>query len=174
MFKFRPHIFSTLVLVSSVLLEVSCSRKEEKRPSPLAADSTTIEGVKITIDYSSPGVKKRKIWGELVPYGEIWRTGANKATHLSTSADILVNGQKLEAGKYAIFTIPTDSTWTVLFNSEWDQWGAYNYDPTKDALRLTIHPRKSDYTERMTFSFKEEYLQFEWENLYYRLKLDPI
>lgn len=174
MFIFRPQIFSAFLLVSFTLLESACSGNEEKRPSPLTKDSTTIEGVQVSVSFSSPGVKKREIWGELVPHGEIWRTGANEATYLTTTGDLLVDGHQLKAGKYAIFTIPTDSTWTIIFNSEWDQWGAYNYDPAKDAFRLQLRPRRSDYTERMTFSFVENNLQFEWENVYYRLELQPL
>lgn len=174
MFRFRSQLFAITVTILVAFVETSCSGTEGKRPSPLVSDSVTIDAARITIHYGSPGVKKRPIWGELVPYGEVWRTGANEATYLTTTSDLLVEGHKLEAGKYAIFTIPTDSTWTIIFNSEWDQWGAYNYDPEKDVFRLKLNPRKSDYTERMTFSFVDSSLQFEWENLYYRLSLKPL
>ena len=174
MFEYRSkpfYFYLTFLLGCGVLL--SCNTKKEKTlPSPPASDSTEIQGVGLSINYYSPGVKKRKIWGELVPHGEVWRTGANKATCLTVREDILINGQKLKAGKYALFTITSDTTWTIIFNKEWDQWGAYNYDADKDVLRLTVTPRQSDYTERMTFTFVKEGLQFEWERLYYLLKIE--
>lgn len=171
MFRIKSVFFTVL---SFIILsgEFSCSQKEEKRPSPQTSDSTVIAGTSVSIHYSSPGVKKRTIWGELVPYDEIWRTGANEATYLALEDSMRINGHLLDAGKYAIFTIPTDSTWIIIFNEEWDQWGAYNYDPSKDAFRINVKPRKSDYTERMTFSFIENKLQFEWENLYYQLTIE--
>lgn len=171
MFRFRS-VFITTAILTIFLGESSCSKKEERRPSPPASDSTVLDGSSIAIYYSSPGVKKRQIWGELVPYDEIWRTGANEATYIDLSDDMLIDGNLLKAGKYAIFTIPSDSTWIVIFNEEWDQWGSYNYDSTKDAFRLIVQPRKSDYTERMTFSFDDKSLKFEWENLYYQLPVE--
>lgn len=172
MFEIRPKTGYLLLLAVAASL-LACTPKDKKsRPSPPASDSTTIDGVNLAIHYSSPGVKKRKIWGELVPFNEVWRTGANKATVLEISSNIVINGKSLKAGKYAVFTITTDSTWTVIFNEEWDQWGAYSYNDKKDALRLTVTPRKSDYTERMTFAFTDQSLIFEWENLYYELEID--
>lgn len=171
LFRIRPHylLFSFILLAACTL---SCTSEDEKsRPSPPASDSTVIDNAKISIEYSSPGVKKRKIWGELVPYNEVWRTGANKATVLTTTEDIYINGHELKAGKYGVFTITTDSTWTIILNEEWDQWGAYNYNAERDILQLTVTPKKSDYTERMTFSFTKEGLRFEWENIYYDLRI---
>lgn len=174
MFGIRSK-FAYFLFMGGVFVLISCTSDNEKnRPSPPASDSTQIGDTRLSINYSSPGVKKRKIWGELVPYGEIWRTGANKATYLTTSDDILINDKKLNAGKYAMFTITTDSIWTIIFNEEWDQWGAYNYDPKYDVLKLAITPKKSDYTERMTFTFVDEGLKFEWENLYYILQIKPL
>ncbi|MEQ8552526.1 MAG: DUF2911 domain-containing protein [Cyclobacteriaceae bacterium] len=150
---------------------MGCTPSKEKRPSPLANDSTSIEGVQLTIEYSSPAVKKRKIWGELVPYGEVWRTGANKATFLTTSADVYIEDKLLLAGRYSIFTIPSDSTWTIIFNEDWDQWGSYNYDIDKDAFRISLIPTVSSFDERMKFYFEEDYIRFDWEELSYRLKI---
>lgn len=153
------------------MLAVSCTSGEVKRPSPLSSDSTLIDGIKISVHYSSPGVKKRKIWGELVPYDSIWRTGADKATYLEVDGDVLINGELLKKGKYAIFTIPRADSWTIIFNKDWNQWGAYNYEQSEDVLRVDVKPRPSDYTERMSFSFEDHSIKFEWEYLYYVLDL---
>ena len=170
MFRFSSVLVTSIILILFTS-EFSCSKKEEKRPSPLVSDSTVIDGTGISIHYSSPGVKKRTIWGELVPYGEVWRTGANEATYISLTDSMLIQGNPVGPGKYAIFTIPTDSTWAIIFNEEWDQWGSYNYDESRDVFRVMVKPRRSDYTERMTFTFIDGNLQFEWENLYYQLSL---
>lgn len=150
----------------------SCSSSnKEKRPSPYAIDSTSINGSKVSIAYSSPGVKKRKIWGDLVPYGNMWRTGANEATIFETELDLFLDGQKIEKGKYAVFTIPENQKWTIIFNKDWNQWGAYNYDTENDALRLTLHPEfVEDLQERMKFSFENQQLIFHWE--YLKLSID--
>ncbi len=171
MFKFKLHFhFILAVLIGA--MNSSCGGTNQNRPSPLTIDSIQISNTHLRIEYSSPAVKKRKIWGELVPYGEIWRTGANKATFIATDNDIKIEKHLLPAGKYSIFTIPTDSTWTIILNKDWDQWGAFNYNKKKDVLRLQIHPQKSDFHERMTFTWKENALHFAWEELSYRLKID--
>lgn len=171
----QMSLFATLRQVAFVLLAGglgwACSNSPQQRPSPLYGDSTLIGTTKVVIWYSSPGVKKRKIWNELVPYGEIWRTGANRATWIELSGPLLLNGQMIAAGRYSLFTIPTDTTWTVIFNKEWDQWGAYSYNSSQDALRLQVRPAASDYTERLTFSFPENVLRFEWENRYYDIAM---
>ena len=114
-----------------------------KRPSPPATVSTTVGDAKITIDYSRPSMKGRKIFGELEPYGKVWRTGANEATTFETYQAVTINGQALPAGKYALFTIPTEQEWTIIFNKTADQWGAYKYDEKQDALRVKVKPTKT-------------------------------
>lgn len=170
MSRYRSYV--TIVLATcTALLGMSCNRNPEHRPSPPASDTVVINGVTINIEYSSPGVKKRKIWGELVPYDEIWRTGANKATYLQTTGTIKINGQPLEEGSYAIFTIPTDSSWTIIFNKQWDQWGSYNYDEQQDVFRLEVEPTASPFDERMTFNLEKDKLIFNWEELSYSLSI---
>lgn len=171
MFKYK--LPALLISVFYILLSsTSCSDSSEKRPSPLSKDSIQIGQTNLSIEYSSPSVRKRKIWGELVPFGEVWRTGANKATFLTTDRDIKIDGHLLPMGRYAIFTIPTDSSWTIIFNEDWDQWGAYNYDESKDLFRLKLTPQKSSFNERMTFTFEQDNLQFDWEELSYKLHLE--
>jgi len=144
---------------------------KSKRPSPPATATGTINGATITINYSSPAVKGRKIWGGLVPYDAVWRTGANEATLFTTSKDIKVEGKSLPAGKYSLYTIPGEKEWTFIFNSQTGQWGIKNdgsttEDPAKDVLRVTAKPQKSaTANERMKFVVDKSGFTFEWENL---------
>jgi hypothetical protein len=124
------------------------------RVSPNAAVSQTIGVTEARITYGRPSVNDRTIYGELVPYGEVWRTGANEATTISFSTPVQIEGQSLDAGTYGLFTIPGQDEWTVIFNETADQWGAYNYDSGQDALRVTVEPRQIDATEMMTFTFQ--------------------
>lgn len=116
------------------------AQDKSQRPSPPKTSTANVNGAQITIDYSAPGVKGRTIWGDLVPYGTTWRTGANEATTITTDKDITIDGKKLKAGKYSLFTIPNKNEWTIIINSVWDQWGDYNYDSSKDVMRFKAHP----------------------------------
>ena len=136
------------------------------RPSPPAEAHGMIDSAKVDILYSTPGVKGRVVWGDLVPYGKVWRTGANEATVFETNKDILVNGQRLPAGKYGLFTIPGEQAWTFIFNSTWDQWGSFKYDAGKDVLRIVATPQKSPvFNERMLFEIRNHTVSLFWENL---------
>lgn len=164
------------LLVGMVLVAHSASAQD--RPSPLKEVKTIVSGaVTVEIKYSSPAVKGRKIWGDLVPYGEVWRTGANEATTFEVSRDVLLNGQRLPAGKYAFFTIPGEKTWTLVFNKEWNQWGAYNYKESMDALRVTnIKPKKaSAFSERLEFTVSAKGKgTIVWENLQIPFVVHPL
>ncbi len=136
---------------------------KQKRESPPATMEATIGDAKITIDYSQPAVKNREVYGKLVPYGKVWRTGANEATTFETSADITVNGKKLSAGKYSLFTIPAeDGEWTVIFNENSEQWGAYKYDESEDAVRVSVNAVSHKMTERMTFQNESNVIFLDW------------
>ena len=136
------------------------------RPSPPATAKGMIGDAEVVINYSQPGVKGREIWGGLVPYGKVWRTGANEATTFETSAEINFGGKTLPAGKYALFTIPEKDKWTFIFNSVPDQWGAYSYDKSKDVLRVTAKPKDSGkMMERMTFKIENGEVQLWWDKL---------
>ena len=115
-------------------------QNKENRVSPLATASATISANTITIAYSSPLVKGRNIWGELVKYDEVWRTGANEATTITFTQDVTIEGQNLPKGTYSLFTIPTAAEWTVIFNVNETQWGAFKYDQSEDALRVNVKP----------------------------------
>ena len=172
MFNFK--LLAAFIIGLTILLtNISCSGNKEKRPSPLTSDSTSIGDTDLSIHYSSPSVKKRKIWGELVPYNEVWRTGANKATYFTTNKDIKIEERLLPAGRYALFTIPSESDWIIAFNEDWDQWGAYNYNSDKDVFRIKVFPQKSSFDERMKFVFEDSALRFDWEELSYSLRISP-
>ncbi len=121
------------------------------RVSPKASLKQTVGLTDITITYSRPGVKGRKIWGGLVPYGKVWRTGANEATTFEVSDDVTIDGKPLPKGIYSLHTIPGPDQWTIIFNKVANQWGSFNYDESKDALRVTAVPQKAPFTEWMAF-----------------------
>jgi len=125
------------------------------RPSPKASVQQTVGLTEVTINYCRPGVKGRTIWGELVPYDKVWRTGANEATTIQFSQDVKVNGKPLPAGLYSVHTIPSKSAWTVIFNKKAEQWGSYEYDDKQDALRIQVQPVAGPQQELMEFSFPE-------------------
>src|ERR1035437_5918867 len=112
----------------------SISKAQLKMPqaSPKASVMQMVGLTEISIDYHAPSVKGRTIWGDLVPYDSVWRTGANEATVISFSDDVMIEGKKLAAGKYAIFTIPGKAEWTIIFNKKKDLWGAYGYNKDED------------------------------------------
>ncbi|HEV8629851.1 MAG TPA: DUF2911 domain-containing protein [Thermoanaerobaculia bacterium] len=140
------------------------------RPSPKATVSQVVGITEIAIAYSSPSVRGREIWGALVPWGKVWRTGANEATTFAVSSDVMVEGKPLPAGTYALFTIPNQDHWTLIFNKQSDQWGAFKHDPAQDALRVDVKPVQSNLQERMQFLFSESddgsaEVMLRWENV---------
>lgn len=125
------------------------------RVSPAASVSQTIgKTTVVTVDYGRPAVKGRTVWGELVPMDKVWRTGANEATRFSASTDVLINGEKLAAGEYSLFTIPGKDSWTIIFNKTANQWGAYEYDEKMDALRITATPQNAPHAEWLSIGFE--------------------
>lgn len=108
----------------------------------------------ITIVYSRPGVKGRKIWGGLVPYNEVWRAGANENTTFEVSKDVLVNGQKLPAGKYGLHMIPGEKEWTVIFSKNNSAWGSFSYKKEEDALRVIAMPKEAPHQEWLMYGFE--------------------
>ncbi|MFZ1679071.1 MAG: DUF2911 domain-containing protein [Saprospiraceae bacterium] len=160
--------FSLFTIIFVLFIAVPSWAQGDKtlRPSPPAEVSAMIDSVKVIINYSSPSVKGRKIWDGLVPYNQVWRTGANEATVFETNKDLMINKQKLPAGKYGLFTIPGEKEWTFIFNSVWDQWGAFKYDSGKDVLRITApSDHSSEFHERMIFDIKGHSVILAWENI---------
>ncbi len=119
-----------------------------------AVVTQTVGLTDITVTYSRPGVKGRQIFGGLVPYGKVWRTGANTATQFAVTTDVTIEGKSLPAGTYSMHTIPGPDEWTIIFNKDAGQWGSFSYDQAKDALRVTVKPEKATHSaEWMEFHF---------------------
>jgi hypothetical protein len=141
------------------------------RVSPKASVSQRVGVTDVEILYNRPGVRDRKIWGELVPYGEVWRTGANENTTISFSTPVKVEGTELPAGTYGLHTLPTEGDWTVILSKDTEAWGSYQYKPENDAARIQVTPRRTDRAvERMRFTFEDvtdgsAEVVLAWENL---------
>ncbi len=148
--------------------ELNGESATQKRPSPLETKEGQISGKVAKIQYSSPAVKGRVIWGDLVPYNVVWRTGANEATFIELAEDVQVEGQLLKAGKYSIFTIPKEKgEWTLIFNSDWDlEHGHFQYDEKNDVLRVEVMPFwENSVQENLTIDLESPGLVIKWEKL---------
>lgn len=172
MLKFKSFFSDLSILGVLLYICASCDSNEKERPSPLRMDSTTIAGVDLKITYSSPAVRERKIWGGLEPYNKVWRIGANKATVFETSDPVNVSGNAVPKGKYSVFAITDTTQWTIIFNKQWDQWGAYDYHQEDDLFRIAVTPSRLDSLhERLSFRFVDQELQFRWEYLGFDLPI---
>ncbi len=156
-------LFSTLL---AVFFFCSLSA-QEKRASPLINVKQNIDGVEVKIQYGQPSKKGRTIFGELVPYGKVWRTGANEATVIEFSGDVSINDNTVAAGKYALFTVPGEKEWTIILNQVWNQWGAYNYDSKKDVLSIKVPvENKKEAMEKFTVTISEKGLvELYWDTV---------
>lgn len=123
--------------------------------SPRARVEQKVGLTEMWVDYSSPGRKGRDVWGGLVPYGELWRTGANFNTLIHFGRDVAFGGVDVPAGTYGVYTIPGQGAWTVILNRETEAWGTGGYDEAKDAARVKVSPVDAPARERMTFIFSE-------------------
>lgn len=160
-----------LLCVLSILLPLS-ARAEIRLPqaSPAASVKAAIGVTDIVIDYHRPGVKGRKVWGALVPNGEVWRLGANEATTITLSTAVRIEGHDVPAGKYALFAVPGPGAWTLILNKQAEQWGAYSYKKDQDLLRFEVKPQTGPFTEWMAFSITPDganaaTVEMAWENL---------
>jgi hypothetical protein len=163
--------------------DVDLEESEEEAPtqaSPLKQASGDIEDLTISIDYGSPAVKGRVIWGELEGYGKVWRAGANETTSIEFSSDVIVNGNPLPAGKYGFFLIPIDGeAWVAIFNEEWSQelhgsWGAFGYKQEKDVLRIDVTPEwVKESLERLEYTVNDTGFTFAWEKARIKFEIIP-
>jgi hypothetical protein len=152
----KTNLIAPLVALAAALPLAAQDAPRMPAVSPAAKVTQTIGVSDVTISYHRPGVKGRKVWGELVPYGKVWRTGANEATTITFGEDMLVEGQPLAAGTYALFTIPGDKEWTVVFNKDAKQWGAYTKKDADDTLKVKVTPRPAAEPEEwMSFRFRD-------------------
>lgn len=157
------------LVMSMVLLAFSAGAQEKQPPaSPPAKAETTINGKSVKVDYSAPSMRGRKIMGGLVPYGKVWRTGANAATTLTTSGDITLGGVAVKAGTYTLFTLPDETGWKLIINKQTGQWGT-RYDQAQDLARVDMVMEKlSVPAEIFCISFAKkdgkDWLVMQWEN----------
>jgi hypothetical protein len=177
----KRHLISYVALATLVIFCAELAMAQQlmlPRPSQAASVMQRIGLTDITIIYSRPAVKGRKIWGDppadtyakgaatldnqykrpegmpIAPNGHVWRTGANEATQFIVTDDVMINGQKLAAGKYSLHTIPGKDEWTIIFNSDAGQWGSFSYVPAKDVLRVKTKPQwVKDNQELLMYSF---------------------
>ena len=148
-------VMIALALVSVFVQRAQGQQLQLPRVSQKSGVTQRVGVTDISITYSRPGVKGRTIWGDLVPYDKVWRTGANEATTFAVSDDVLINGQKLPAGSYSLHTIPSKNEWTIIFNKDDGQWGSFQYDEKKDALRIKVKPQSAEMQEWFQISFPE-------------------
>jgi hypothetical protein len=155
-----------LVFAATISCAAFC-QTVKPRISPAQSASGRITNANLTINYSSPSVKGRKIWGGLVPFDSVWRAGANEATTFETDKDIRVAGNVLLAGKYSFFLIPKEhEKWIAIFNKEPKQWGAFKYDQSKDQLRIEVEPGALKTTEeKLMYKISSTGFSLDWEML---------
>ncbi len=169
--------FSVLIIL--LIFAVTYKAQSDEflpRPSPSASVSQTIGYTAITINYCRPGVKGRKILGDIVPYNKIWRTGANESTTIHFTTDVVVEENKVPAGIYSLFTIPSENDWTVILNKSYKNWGTI-YNESEDLLRLKVKSSKGNFTERLQFSFSEitdssVNVLLDWDDFQIRFKVE--
>lgn len=192
--KRRTFFINLLVILTLVLAfpTDSQAQRSQVRPSLKATVSQTIGAdTVVTIVYSRPNVKGRKIWGDLVPYGLApgnkyskgkpypWRMGANENTTIEFSKDVLIEGKQLAAGKYGMHAVPSEKDWVVIFNKVNKSWGSYAYDKAQDALRITVTPSEGAFLESLAFYFYElagtsAVANLHWEKLRVPFKVEVV
>lgn len=160
--KFCSFFLLILLISNSVFAQLDLPRL-----SPKASLTQVFGYTTITIEYSRPSVHERKIWGGLVPYNQVWRTGANEATTIQFNTDVVLNGNNVPAGRYSLFTIPTEKDWTIILNKVDKQWGAFTYKQDQDLLRFSATPQKNEFVECMLFSVSNITLNSATVNLYW-------
>jgi hypothetical protein len=164
-------LFGLVLILSAGHLQAQDSKDKSKRPSPPANATLDLGGGKsVSIDYSSPRVKGRKIYGDLVPYGKVWRLGANEATTLVTTSDLNIGGTTVPAGTYTLFAIPDKDKWTLIINKKTGEWGTQYPGPSEDLARIDMKASQlPSPVENFTISFEKSgmggTLNVDWETI---------
>ena len=188
-YKSHPMKKHSLVLLTSLLLlmtHLSLAQKADYRPkkvdgasvesraSPMAIASAKKGDAYIKIVYSRPHLRKREMIGSRkVPYGKVWRLGANESTEITLTTDILIGGKALKAGTYSMYCIPEEGQWTIIFNTELGKWGSFGYDEKKDVLRITQKTTKAIYRfEPLTMWINERGLHIAWDTTQIDLSIE--
>jgi hypothetical protein len=160
MIKLKFFIAILASLLSAIQLVA-----QNKPLSPEETVEAKINGVKTKIVYCRPSSRGRKMLGGNEPFGQVWRTGANAATTIEFDKNVKIQGKDLAAGKYALFTIPGEKEWTIIFNKDSDQWGAYDYKQSDDALRVTVKADVPDkFVETFEIGAEKDGVTLKWEN----------
>ena len=146
-----------LFALLTVPFAVQAQSPEQERPSPLAITAMRYKDAYAKITYSRPQKRGREIFGKLVPYGQVWRTGANEATEITVTKNVQINGSLLKAGTYSIFSIPNKEKWTIIINTEQGLWGSYNYNSKLDEMRFDVPVQNvtGDTYEKFTIQFDQ-------------------
>ena len=167
----RRKYLVAIPLFALVVTAIAFPQEDKsKRPSPPGTAEVTLNGKKITIEYSRPYLKGRHVGQELAPYGQVWRTGANEATSFVTEANLKVGDADVSAGKYTLYTLPSEGTWKLIINKQTGQWGT-KYDQSQDLARMDMQKAKlSEPVEQFTISLEKTgdstaNLVMEWENI---------
>lgn len=161
-------------VIAAIVLAAAPARTQPQLPAPDASPKAslmqTIGIADVQVSYHRPGVKGRALWGGLVPYGEVWRAGANENTTVSFSLPVSVAGKPLPAGTYGLHMIPGKGDWTVIFSRNATSWGSFFYKESEDALRITVTPRQGPHTEWLEYEFSDltdssAVLAMRWEKI---------
>jgi hypothetical protein len=153
----RKFVFAFALLITSIVQSSFCQESFISRVSPLALAATRYKDAYLKITYSQPLKKDREIFGKLVPYGQVWRLGANEATEMTLTKDMLINSVMVKAGTYSLFAIPQSDKWTIILNTDTGLWGAYNYNEKLDFVRFDVPVQVNpEITEAFTISLAQK------------------
>jgi hypothetical protein len=156
---YKPFV-RTLLVIEGLLLfgSMVCAQSfvlDLPRPSQHAVITQRVGITDVTVNYHRPVVNKRKIWGGVVPYGQVWRAGANENTIIEFTDPVTIEGKPLAKGTYGLHMIPGENEWTIIFSNNSTSWGSFTYDQAEDALRVTVKPQTSDFHEALTYDFDD-------------------
>lgn len=166
-------------------VEETANEPEEEAAAPIESPRQQaegeIDGVSVAVDYGSPAVKGRKVWGGLEPYGKVWRAGANETTSVEFKSDVNLGETKVPAGKYGLYIIPNEAeAWVVILNTDWNReehgaWGAYNYNVDNDVARVMVTPEASEENqERLAYAIAADGIQFSWEKVRFTIPVTAV
>ncbi len=172
--------FAVVLALALLVFDVPVAAQPQMpvpQPSPKAMVLQTIGITDVAISYHRPGVRNRKVWGDLVPFNEVWRAGANENTTISFADPVKIEGKDLPAGTYGLHMIPTQTTWTVIFNRNSTSWGSFFYKENEDALRVTVSPQPADAQDMLSYEFddvtaKSAVVALRWEKLRVPFKIE--
>src|SRR5579859_2419634 len=161
--KMSKCVLATLIACGALAATADAQFKNDSQPTELNIPRASQRGTvtqrigltDITITYHRPAVAGREIWGKVVPYGKVWRAGANENTTIAFTDDVSIEGKPLPAGTYGLHTIPDKDQWTVIFSKNSTSWGSFSYDEKEDALRVTVKPQPAEFREALSYTFDE-------------------